>query len=191
MAIRLGIDLDGVVCNNMPTWADFMNKRVPTCHPTLLEGNRFDEWESPYKACNKCFDEAIETPDIISSYDVYPFCVYAIDMMHRAGISMVVVTSRPDPVRYATMNFLKRVGILPYLEGVRFTDHDKQPVLLEEKLNFHLDDRPNVIEEMAGSSVTPIIFDQPYNVDLKGLRAYGWLDVAEIMVNECLSLKTK
>jgi hypothetical protein len=103
---------------------------------------------------------------------------------------MVVVTSRPESVRYATVNFLKRVGILPYLEGVRFADHDKQPVLLEEKLNFHLDDRPNVIEEMAGSSVTPIIFDQPYNEDLKGLRAHGWIEVADIMIDRCLLQKT-
>ena len=180
--IRLGIDLDGVVCNNLPVWSEFMNKRVPTCHPHLLSPERPPRWDSPYKACNKCFDEAIATPSVVESYELEPFCVYAIDMLYRAEVSMVVVTSRPDPVRFATIQYLKEKRLLQYFEAVRFADHDKLPVLLEEKLNFHVDDRPAVIEEMKGTSITPITFNQPYNQDTDGLRANTWLDVADLIL---------
>ena len=179
--IRLGIDLDGVICLNMRSWANHMNPNVPSCHTTLLEGDRHPTWDSPFKVCPTCFGAAINDPKVIMDYDLEPFAKIAIDMMFRVGVKMVVITSRPDPVRYATVNYLKEVGLLPYFEAVRFADN-KLPVAIEEKLNFMLDDRPKNLDEFIGSPIVPIVFDQPYNQEVKALRAKGWLDVAEIIL---------
>ncbi len=47
----------------------------------------------------------------------------------------------------------------------------------------YIDDAPHNIEALAAGGNTVIIFDQPYNRGLDGLRASGWNEVEEIVAD--------
>jgi hypothetical protein len=46
----------------------------------------------------------------------------------------------------------------------------------------YVDDAPHNIAELRRAGNPVIVFDQPYNRDLDGLRARTWVDVEELVI---------
>lgn len=53
----------------------------------------------------------------------------------------------------------------------------------EVQADAYIDDAPHNIEALRSSGNTVIVFDQPYNRDLGGLRAHNWAEVEAIVAD--------
>ncbi|MGZ7015477.1 MAG: 5' nucleotidase, NT5C type, partial [Acidimicrobiales bacterium] len=52
----------------------------------------------------------------------------------------------------------------------------------EVEADAYIDDAPHNVMALRAAGNTVIVFDQPYNRELDGLRARSWLDVEELVI---------
>ena len=100
---------------------------------------------------------------------------------------LIAVTSRNPSDALPTQEWMVWHELFPHFETVIHFD-DKRSVLEHYGAVAHVDDAPDKIESLHGSTVTPVIFDQPYNRNMAGLRIHKWTSESILTIRMIQSL---
>jgi len=169
--MRIGIDIDGVLADNIPQTCDAINLRLGTsvCASDLVT----------YDWLNGFLQDKVEDPSALLSEFWYdpeflrnaPFMLPALTACRRmAGMldEIHIVTARSAhtqdaAVMDATRAWLDRYGI-PYSKIVH--TRDKTAYCLEHKIAYLIEDAPATAVQAATNGLRVFLVDAPYNRDV-------------------------
>lgn len=180
------VDMDGVVAQ----YDDAAQALIPTVIPGLniVEKRSFyieDDYPEEYRARIKAISRE---PGFIENLPVEPGTLQAIDVMLRQGYMPRICTSLPG--RHPTAEIEKRAWVerelVPHF-GMRIAadmviTYDKAAVqgvaLIEDRA---------IVKNADKAVWTHVIFDQPWNEGVDGLRIPKWndLNVLLVVLEEC------
>lgn len=104
----------------------------------------------------------------------YPHAVDALHTLHQNGLLAGYITHRPDSVRQATVQSLRRWS-LPELP-VHF-ERDKWQPMQTHPSSVLIDDAAHVLMEVQQRGFATITYHHEYNKHIGGPRVYSWLEV--------------
>lgn len=150
---RVGLDIDGVICN-------FHEKIIEIAKERGL-GEHFPErWQfinswhfSPKFA--KLFNEVKVDPEFWLSLDSYPGCAETVDFEVEAYI-----TARPIGGT-VTAQWLLEHGFIG--QKVISTPGPKVPALIDQKIELYVDDKPENFLEINAAGIKCFLMDRPWN----------------------------
>lgn len=189
-AFVLGVDLDGVVADYDGAMRDHVSKFKniergsipPTKSWSLVESGWPIKDEHDYLDLHR---RAVTEKRMFATMDVIPGASEALRAISDAGVRIRIVTFR------LVVNFAHQIAIA---DTAAFLDLHKIPYrdlcFLKDKsalsdLDLLIDDSPSNIEAVRTQQGQEhaMVFDQPYNQGIEGLRAYNWDDVLKEVSN--------
>jgi uncharacterized HAD superfamily protein len=174
---RIGVDIDGTICdwvvvavNIIAMEADILIDQI---YDYLRQG--VPDWleiyfkdaasrEGPYKICPAYSDARVY-----------------LNMLDRLGYPISYITHRAEEMRYVTESWLDKSGFPRYLD-VYYTDgKSKVDYARELELDFFVEDRLSVAEELVDVVPEVILITRPWN-ELKNsekpiLRCSNWFEI--------------
>lgn len=179
-----GVDLDGVVADYTAGFRD-----VVAAHrgvdPEMLPIERsweFDEWGFAPGDFERYHRLAVQEHRILASLPMYDGASDSLWRLSDAGVWIRIITHRV----YVNWGHATAIGdTISWLDANRIPYRDicflgAKP---QVEAQCYIDDAPHNIEALTETGNTVIIFDQPYNRHLGGLRARSWAEVEEIVVD--------
>lgn len=170
--MRIGLDLDGVLVDSIPTWIAVLNReagrsyqlgQLPATHAT------------PELAaiCDRREVEMLILPGPV------PGAAAALAELRAAGHELVVITARGERVRRLTEAWLDYHGMavdrLHFLEG-----GSKGDTALAEGIDFLVEDTPHQALAVAEAGIPVLLYSEPYNRHLGHAlirHCQGWSEV--------------
>lgn len=178
----LGVDLDGVCADYTAAFRQAVAGHRGI-HPTELTDEvswDFGEWGLDREGFLEHHTRAVTEEAMFAQMAAIEGCSEALWRLSDAGVWIRIITHRlvgnwahakvvadtvqwldDQSIPYRDLCFL---GAKPQVEAAAY-----------------IDDAPHNVEALRDSGNTVIVFDQPYNRDLPGLRAAGWGDVETIV----------
>jgi 5'(3')-deoxyribonucleotidase len=145
MALRLGIDLDGVVADFNRGWTASYNR----CFGGELTADMVQTWNSPLALTHFPDMDAFWTwardqgrNGVFRDLDPYPGSVAALYALHGEGHDLVIVSAKPDWAIPGTLEWLAEHRI-PTRE-IHFTESKYQV-----SCDVYLDDAPGQVAELV------------------------------------------
>lgn len=172
--MRVGIDIDNVLCDSMESFLRRINARLGSS----LETKDITAWNFAVGSSNLSA-EIIETLKDDSFVVSLPLMAGAKEAMSviKANFDVVLLTSRNPEATVSTFKWVMRhFGAVPvYHTG------DK----CNNGCAVIVDDAPHTIEDCCDMGVRVIIFDQPWNRNVKkhplASRCFTWPQVLETL----------
>lgn len=174
----LGVDLDGV-CGDHTSAFRTVVARERGIDPTSLGDQLtwdFHEWGLDDGDFEKLHRRAVMEDHFFKTMPVMERCAEVLWRLSDAGAWIRIITHRlysnwgHATAVADTVSWLDSAGI-PY----------RDLCFLGEKphveADVYIDDAPHNVEALRAKGATVIVFDQPYNRDLAGPRAFGWTDI--------------
>lgn len=180
----LGVDLDGVVADHSRRFREIVADQRGI-DPESLPLDRswdFAEWGFAPGEYDHMHRTAVTEYDMILTMTPIPGAADALWRLSDAGIWIRIITHR----LYVNWAHHRAVGdTAAWLDQNRIPYRDlcflgAKP---EVQADAYIDDAVHNIEALRDGGNTVIVFDQPYNRDLEGLRAKNWTEVEEIVAN--------
>lgn len=118
-------------------------------------------------------DAFVNDPLVYAKLSPIPGAVTACSRLMKAGSRLAYVTARPGTAYDVTQAWLALYG---FPVGPLFVYHweDKAAFIADLSPVFAVDDSPRVINGLRELNVFTLIFDQPWNAGVRGLRISGW-----------------
>lgn len=180
----LGVDLDGVCGDHAAAFRTVVaaewGREVDSLPPQ--ESWNFHEWGLTDEDFDDLHRKAILDHRMFRTMPAVDGVAEALWRLSDAGVWIRLITHRlyanwGHAVAVAdTVAWLDDVGI-PYRD-LCFLGHKP-----EVEADAYVDDAPHNVTELRRAGNTVVVFDQPYNRDLDGLRARTWADVEEIVTD--------
>lgn len=153
--MRIGLDLDGVTVNSIPTWVRVLNREAGTTYaPDALPPTH----STPELAA--CSDR--HELEMLILPQPMPGAAEALHHLRRSGHSLVVITARSPRLRGLTEAYLAyhdlAVDRLHFLEG-----GDKTATALAEGLDLLVEDAPHNALAVANAGIPVLLFGAAYN----------------------------
>lgn len=176
------VDVDGVCADLHTEWLRRYNRKYnDRLAYTDVKSWGIHEYVKP--ECGKKIFDILEEPDLYACTPIISGALEGVKALRDWGHRVVFVTAYFNTPK---VEWLHNNGFLveyPYNDG-RWNTCTDVAMLNDKQLLAHcadaiIDDRP---ENLTGFK-NPILFNQPWNQDYKGERAYGWGGVLQ-----CLSL---
>jgi len=164
MTQELILDLDGCL-------ADFDGASVQHFGPC---DRSFYGMQERYPNLPKSeIDAFVNDPLVYASLTPIPGASAACHRLVGAEGRLAYVTARPATSYDITLDWLKRYG---FPTAPLFVHHweDKAAFIADLGPVFAIDDSPRVINTLRELGVFTLIFDQPWNAGVRGLRIGGW-----------------
>lgn len=185
----LGVDIDGVLADYTYAFSLAVAKEKGIDHETLPTQTRWDfgQWgiesREEYEALHQ---RAVTEHRIFANCPVIHGAAEALWRLSDAGIWIRIITHRlPQNWGHAiavsdTVQWLDDNGI-PYRDLCFL---GRKP---EVEADLYIDDAPHNVEGLRRRGNRVIIFDQPYNQDLEGLRAGSWSEAEDIIAAQAVA----
>jgi 5'(3')-deoxyribonucleotidase len=183
----LAVDLDGVCADHAEGF-----RRVVAAERGLDPGElppqatwNFHEWGLTDDDFDRLHRRAVLDHRMFRSMPVVPGAAEALWRLSDAGVWIRIVTHRlyanwGHAVAAAdTVAWLDDVGI-PYRDLCFL---GRKPAV---EADLYVEDAPHNVEELRSVGNDVVIFDQPYNAGLPGLRAASWAEVEQLVVERRL-----
>lgn len=186
MAFVLGVDLDGV-CANYTAGLKITAAKILNCSPDELTDDV--SWEySEWGIRDRDHYLEVHTEAVMKRrmFATMPAIEGAADTLWRlsdAGVWIRIITHRlhvkggHSTAVSDTCTWLEAHNI-PYRD-ICFLGEKPQV-----EANMYVDDSPFNIDALRRDGNQVIIFDQPYNRLMDGIRAFGWDDVEKYVLEE-------
>lgn len=181
-AFVFGVDLDGVCADYTRGFRDFCARRLGVGVDTLpLERSwDFREWGLDQAKFEELHKAAITEGRLLASLEPIPGAAEALWRLSDAGVWIRIVTHR----LYVNWGHEAAAGdTVAWLDEARIPYRDLCFLGAKSDVgaDAYIDDGPHNIENLRSAGRTAIVFDQPYNRHLGGLRARTWDEVEEIV----------
>lgn len=179
-----GVDLDGVVADYTRAFRDVV-AQARGVDPEMLPMNRswdFEEWGFVPGDFDHYHRLAVQDQRILARLPMYDGASDALWRLSDAGVWIRIITHRV----YVNWGHATAIGdTISWLDKNRIPYRDicflgAKP---QVEAQCYIDDAPHNIEALSGTGNTVIIFDQPYNRHIDGLRARSWSEVEEIVID--------
>lgn len=188
MAMRLGIDLDGVVADFNAGWIKLHRDEFGSdLHPEMVttwdglhqlggfaDMNAFWEWARGND----------DRPSIFRHLEVYPDALDTLHRLDRAGHDIVIVTTKPVWARQDTLRWLADNELPTSEVHMTFTKH-------EVACDVYLDDSPEVVPSLVRHrpEATVCRFIRPWNHPVDGATdVTSWADFHEVVTERSSSI---
>ena len=177
-----GVDLDGVCADYTRGFRDFCAERLGVDPESLpLEPSwDFREWGFDQAKFEEMHLAAINEGRIFSNLEPIPGAAEALWRLSDAGVWIRIVTHR----LYVNWGHSNAAGdTVAWLDEAKIPYRDLCFVGAKPDVgaDAYIDDGPHNIKNLRAAGRTAIVFEQPYNRDLGGLRARTWDEVEEIV----------
>jgi 5'(3')-deoxyribonucleotidase len=177
-----GVDLDGVCADYTRGFRDFCAERLGVSPESLpLERSwDFREWGFDQAKFEELHLAAINEGRIFSTLEVIPGAAEALWRLSDAGVWIRIVTHR----LYVNWGHSNAAGdTVAWLDEAKIPYRDLCFVGAKRDVgaDAYIDDGPHNIKNLRAAGRTAIVFEQPYNRDIGGLRARTWEEVEEIV----------
>jgi len=178
----LGVDLDGVCADYTLAFRDFCAarlKRDPSTMP-LERSWDFREWGFDDALFEEMHLAAITEGRLLANLDVIEGAAESLWRLSDAGVWIRIVTHR----LYVNWGHSAAAGdTVEWLDRARIPYRDLCFLGAKNDVgaDAYIDDGPHNIESLRAAGRTAIVFEQPYNRHLGGLRAKTWHEVEEIV----------
>jgi 5'(3')-deoxyribonucleotidase len=178
----LGVDLDGVVADHTRRFREILAD-IRGVDPEMYPLERswdFGEWGLAPGEYADLHRIAVMEYDMLRTMNVIPGAADALWRLSDAGVWIRVITHR----LYVNWGHNKAIGdTAAWLDIHRIPYRDicflgAKP---EVEADAYIDDAPHNIKQLREHGNTVIIFEQPYNRGLDGLRAREWAEVESIV----------
>ena len=178
----LGVDLDGVCADYTLAFRDFCAERLnrdPSTMP-LERSWDFREWgfdDAQFEAMHLA---AITEGRLLANLEVIEGAAESLWRLSDAGVWIRIVTHR----LYVNWGHSAAAGdTVEWLDRARIPYRDLCFLGAKNDVgaDAYIDDGPHNIESLRAAGRTAIVFEQPYNRHLDGLRAKSWHEVEEIV----------
>jgi len=135
----------------------------------------FDNFDDFEQAHVKVMDKAGDIPL------ADPTAPMAVNKLVDHGFKVLAVTARREPWRKETLRFFSRHNINITDDRLFFMDKKNKS---EMGFDYIIDDAPkNIIDALANSQSFPVIYNQPYNNHLPGVRVSTLEDFADVVID--------
>lgn len=177
-----GVDLDGVCADYTLGFRDFCAERLGRDLSTLpLERSwDFSEWGFDQQTFEQMHKAAVTEGRILADLAVIEGAAESLWRLSDAGVWIRIVTHR----LYVNWGHHAAAGdTVQWLDQARIPYRDLCFVGKKRDVgaDAYIDDGPHNIVALRAAGRDAIIFDQPYNRDLEGLRATTWQEAEEIV----------
>lgn len=177
-----GVDLDGVCADYTKGFRAFCAERLGRDPETLpLERSwDFREWGFDEQQFEELHRAAITEGRLLADLEVIEGAAESLWRLSDAGVWIRIVTHR----LYVNWGHSAAAGdTVEWLDRARIPYRDLCFLGAKSDVGAHayIDDGPHNIENLRAAGRTAIIFEQPYNRHLDGLRATNWVEVEEIV----------
>ena len=177
-----GVDLDGVCADYTRGFRDFCAERLGVSPESLpLERSwDFREWGFAPGQFEEQHLAAINEGRIFSTLESIPGAAEALWRLSDAGVWIRIVTHR----LYVNWGHSNAAGdTVAWLDQAKIPYRDLCFVGAKRDVgaDAYIDDGPHNIKNLRAAGRTAIVFEQPYNRDIGGLRASTWEQVEEIV----------
>jgi uncharacterized protein len=115
----------------------------------------------------------------------YPGTTEALQQLDSEGHEIYYITARAAEHGEHTKEWMKQQGF-PVRDGHFFCgmkDADKVETISKLQLDYYVDDKPEVLETLAGSMVHVLVKDQSYNRHLDMPRIKQWAELKDLIQN--------
>ena len=188
---RVGLDLDLTAMNNDIVWSSHFATQpclAEKPHRPTAIGEASQTYDHFKLICRPCFMECIENPAIVGAHAPFDGLRETLKMLYEARVEIHVITARTEVNQAATMDWLGRHGLLPYIASVTFSGK-KLPVCEALQLDYMIDDSPAVFDELRDSGCEVIMRDTIYNSDVPvRLRMPNWRFIKAFFAQEIFRL---
>lgn len=185
----LGVDLDGVVADHTRRFRDILadiRGVDPESYP-LERSWDFAEWGLAPGEYSDLHRVAVMDYDMLRTMDVIPGAADALWRLSDAGVWIRIITHRLY-VNWGHDKAIADTAAWLDIHRIPYRDICFLGAKPEVEADAYIDDAPHNIEQLRDHGNTVIIFEQPYNRTLEGLRAHDWSDV-EMIVSELVAAR--
>jgi uncharacterized HAD superfamily protein len=112
----------------------------------------------------------------------YPGAVECLQQLHAEGHEIYYITARTTIHGENTKSWMKKQGF-PVQDSHFFCgmkDAEKVETIKRLQLDYYVDDKPEVLNTLADTSVKAIVKDQSYNRELDLPRILDWTEATEL-----------
>lgn len=180
----LGVDLDGVCADYADGFRSVVAADRGVDPATLVQPNvwGYEPWGIDDKEFLRLHKLAVTEKRMFRDLAALPDCADALWRLSDMGVWLRVITHR------LYMNWGHAVVVS---DTVQWLDENRIPYrdlcFLGDKpqveADAYIDDAPHNIEALRQAGNTVIVFDQPYNRSLDGLRAHSWEEAERIVAD--------
>lgn len=111
--IDLGIlDIDGLIANSEKRFAKASETKIAIFQQHIAESDP-EQVKAILKQAEEAYWQTAFTPELISLDTIIPGAVEAVETLQRRFDNTMLLTSRIEPMRDATMEWLDQVGLWP------------------------------------------------------------------------------
>ena len=179
----LGVDLDGVCGAHTELFREIVANRLdrPLKDFPLERNWDFSEWGFEPGDFEDHHRHAVVEERMFRDMAVIDGAAEALWRLSDAGVWIRIITHR------LYVNWGHQVAVtdtVDWLDRARIPYRDlcflgAKP---QVEANLYIDDSPGNVSALRGAGNEVIVFDQPYNQELRSPRATSWLDVEEIVL---------
>lgn len=179
-----GVDLDGVCADYTGTFREIVAEDlgVPVEQLPLKRSWSFAEWGLDAAEFERLHHKAVTEHRMFRDMAPVEGCADALWRLSDAGVWIRIITHR----LYVNWGHATVVSdTVTWLDTARVPYRDicflgNKP---DVGADVYVDDAPHNIDGLRSAGNLAIVFDQPYNRDLDGLRAANWAEVEEIVMD--------
>ncbi len=119
----------------------------------------------------KLVGQFLQDKQVISEIKPYSFALDSLKMLHQAGHTIHIVSSRRENLHKVTEDWLREHGFIDYVHLIhpRYSNlHGKDfklKIAQDNKLTIAFDDTWDVSEALAGAGVRVFLIHKPWNQD--------------------------
>ncbi len=178
----LGVDLDGVCGDHTAAFREVVAKvkEVPLDALPLARSWSFTEWDLDPEGFDYYHRIAVLEQHMFATMPVMDGCADALWRLNDAGIWIRIITHR----LYVNWGHATSVSdTVKWLDSSQIPYRDICFLGAKPQVEAHayIDDAPHNVEALREAGNTVIVFDQPYNQHVEGLRAHDWGEVNAIV----------
>lgn len=183
-AFVLGVDLDGVCGAHTERFREIVAERLdrPLADFPLERNWDFTEWGFGPGEFEDHHRHAVVEERMFRDMAVIDGAAEALWRLSDAGVWIRIITHR------LYVNWGHQVAVtdtVEWLDRARIPYRDlcflgAKP---QVEANLYIDDSPGNVSALRGAGNEVIVFDQPYNRDLRSPRATNWLEAEEIVLD--------
>lgn len=170
--MKIGIDLDDVVVDTLPSFVKFYNKRYGTSF-RREDVTSYHIWEVGFgktkQEAVKLFDEFYESPEFDDMSLVEGAHKGVLELARLSDCRLPIVTSRPLLYKPKTDSLIARTFheiSLPVYHAKDFhygVNHTKAEICQSLKLDYYIEDCLAYAEDCAERGIHVFLLDKPWN----------------------------